>query len=330
MTATMVEQATQKMSAIFPTQPNKSTIHLLPKGAEMITYSVSDTLWIMAWMPDGYRRVQQEYTKSNDAFYNEFCEECRRNCFDFLSEYEDEGGEIDWDHPDLRNHCSVYDNGYSGQKCPEGNELEDETVDFNLAPMVFGISLNIHSKTYRFERCTDTAYFCAGRVDSDGAVLSTDITMAANVFGSEDYPEGICWGNNDRPETLRGIVESYFATPFNSDLLPLADFEENSNYMRRNSQSDKNYHLDVDENLLCKGSPDALMLLDAEQNVSSFFQMLTAGYKSLDKAPHIMMIPLFESKIEKNGYTFDGYLTSLDDVGKHWFVTHDGLIIGQV
>lgn len=330
MTATMVEQATQKMSAIFPTQPNKSTIHLLPKGAEMITYSISDTIWIKAWMPDSFQKVQQKSSKSNDAFYNEFCDECHRNCYDFLSQYEDEDGEIEWDHHDLQNHCNVYDNGYSGQKCPEGNELEDDDFDFELAPMVFGISLNIfNDSSQKFYKYSDTAYFCAGRTGPDGSVFSSALMMTANVFGSEDYPEGICWGNNDRSETLRGIVESYLTTPFNSDLLPLDEFENNSNIMRRISQVEDNFDLDEDETLICKAS-DALMLLDASQDVSAFFQMLTAGYKSLDKAPHIMMIPLFESKIEKNGYTFDGYLTSLDDVGKRWFVTHDGLIIGQV
>ena len=326
MSATVTEQPAQKMSIIFPTEPNKVNVHLLPQGAKLITYSVSDTLWIKAWMPDGFRQVQQDCVVNNEDFFHQHCEECHRNCYDFLSEYEDEDGEIDWDNPSLSNHCHVYDNGYTGQVCPEGNTLEPEYIDFELGPMVFGISLNhLNSRYPKFEREGDTAYFCSGYEENE-EFLTTDTYLAANVYGSSDYPGSICWGGNSYPNSLRGIVETYFNAPFNSDLLSLEQFEYNSN----NCSSDDNYEENTTEKVLCDFSPDALMLIDASEHSYAFFQMLTAGFKSLPEAPHVMMIPLFLSEVEKNGNTYSGYLTVTDDVGKQWFVTHDGLIVGQI
>jgi hypothetical protein len=331
MRATMLEQETKQMSVIFLNQPNKAKVHPLPKGSEMITFSVSDSLWIRAWMPDGYKNIHQEVKANDDDFHSTFCEVCPRNCCDFLSNYENDDGEVDWDNPDLKNHCSVYDEGYHGQTCPEGNEAEeDDVIDFRLSNMVFGIALNHRNTHYSKFYCDgDTAYLSAGKVGDDGNIHSTGTMMAANVFGGPDYPERICWGYNNTPKTLRGIVESYFETPFNNDLLPMKEFENNSRvsrYLANNGEFD----LEENEKLLSTESPDALMLLDAAEDVSAFFQMLTAGFKSVPDAPHIMMIPLFESKIEKNGGSFSGYLTSPDELNKQWFVSHDGLIIGQV
>jgi hypothetical protein len=330
MRATMLEQETKQMSVIFLNQPNKAKVHPLPKGSEIITFSVSDYLWIKAWMPDGYKNIHQEVKPDNDDFHNAFCDDCPRNCCDFLSNYEDDEGDVNWDHPDLRNHCAVYDEGYYGQTCPEGHGAEDDVIDFRLSNMVFGIALN-HLKTHysKFSLDGDTAYLSAGKVGDDGNIHSTETMMAANVFGCSDYPEGVCWGDNDRPQTLRGIVEAYFETPFNNDLLPMRAFEDNSRETRYLADNGEFYEKE-NEKLLSTESPDALMLLDAAEDISAFFQMLTAGFKSVPDAPHIMMIPLFESTIEKNGGFFSGYLTSPDELNKRWFVSHDGLIVGQV
>jgi len=93
----------------------------------------------------------------------------------------------------------------------------------------------------------------------------------------------------------------------------------------------KNRHdfCSTDDNYLCQGA-DQLIMVDAEKNKTAFFHLLTAGYKSLSKAPHIMILPVKESTIHKNGNVFEGYLTDEDSVGKQWFITTDGLLIGQV
>ena len=331
MSATILEQPTQKMSLIFPTEPSKTVVHPLPKKAERITYSVADTLWIKAWMSDGLYNIQQESDVSHDDFYHEHCDSCHRNCYDFLTEYEDEDGEIDWDTPELRNHCNVYDNGYSGQPCPEGNVLEPEEVDFELGPIVFGINLNhLNTRYPKFDKEGDTAYLCAGYEDADGNFHSTEKYLPANVYGNSDYPGNICWGNNDRPQYLSGIVESYFKTPFNSDLVPLKEFERASSEISFLSEDLTNFNENEEDKVLCNFSPDSLMLIDASSHAPAFFQMLTAGFKSLPEAPHIMMIPLFQSEVVKNGHTYSGYLTVKDDLDKQWFVTHDGLIVGQI
>ena len=73
-----------------------------------------------------------------------------------------------------------------------------------------------------------------------------------------------------------------------------------------------------------------MLLLDAGEDVTAFFHMIAAGFESLSNAPHIMMIPVKNSSFEKDGNTYSGYLTSEDNVGKKWFITMDGLLIGQV
>lgn len=332
--ATMMEQTKPQMSVIFPTEPNKVVIHPLPKEANLITYSVRDLLWIESWLPDGYKTINQEIDMDNDDFYHTFCDGCTRNCYSFLSKYEDEDNDVDWDHPDLNNHCNVYDDGYHGQHCPEGHSFDDSddsTINFSVAPMVFGIALHHLSEDHynrRFDKVTDTAYLCDGYEDEDG-FHRTDSLIASNVYGNSDDIGNICWGGNARPQNLANVVDTYFSSPFNNDLTPLPAFEQNSDdvksYVHNNA-----YHLDEGTKVLCNFSPDALMIIDASKDISAFFYLLSAGFKSIPEAPHVMMVPLFNKTVEKDGNTFDGYVTVNDAVDKEWFVTHDGLLVGQV
>jgi hypothetical protein len=327
MTATILGQATPKMSAIFPTEPAKVNIHLLPKEAEFITYNVKDTLNISAWMPDNFHQIVQENEMSYDDFYHSFCDGCERNCYSFLEQYMDEDGDVNWEDSDLQGHCSVYDDGYHGQHCPENNVRDNEDIEFTTSPMVFQISMSYIGETNRFANTTDSAYLCAARIE-DGQLMTTPTLMAANVFGDNYEVGNICWGNNDKPKHLREIVTEYFSTPFNNDLISLSRFQENCS----NIQHVLNYgEFNVTSNdvVLSQGA-DALMLLDAGENVSAFFTMLASGFKSLPEAPHIMAIPIFECTLEKNGHTFNGYKTTPDAVDKSWFVSLDGLLIGQV
>lgn len=332
MTATMKQpKETQVMSAIFPTQPPSAQIHLLPRNSQFISYEVDDTLTISAWMPNGFQSIIQTRSENQDEFYNDHCEGCERNCSNFLDEYEDEDGEIDWDCVPGGYHefCNVYEEGYHGQSCFYGNEMENSDFNLTIANMVFEISLNHIGEPPRFGRMNDSAYLQAGKIINN-RIYATETRMASNVFGSSDYPEGICWGNNERPDNLRLIVSNYSSTPFNNDLTSLSAFEDNCNFIRDSVNFDKFYNKSA-YTYLCSGKDaDALLFVDAESNIPAFFTLLSAGFNSLPEAPHVMMIPIKEVEIEKDGAHFTGYQTISDAVNRNWFVSMDGLLVGQV
>lgn len=323
------------MSVIFPTEPSKVNLHLLPKNVEMITYRVSDDLTISAWMPDGFERVEQTQETTNDDFYHKNCEGCHRNCYEFLSNYEDEEGDIDWNDPGLRGHCSVYDDGYYGQSCPEGYEKEDYDVSFDVGNMVFQIRLTHLGELPRFQYVGDSAFLQGGKLDYSGELVGTTPYMASNVFGDSYNPENICWGYNPKPKNLREMVTFYFTTPFNNDLSPVDVFEENSKNVRYHVENDyyESTTIFSGEKYLC-GTADAIMILDAEADIQAFYTMLMAGFKPLEKAPHVMLIPVVEHIFERNGGTYRGYKTVEDVVGKSWFISStgevEGLLVGQL
>lgn len=317
------------MSHIFPKNPSKVVVHHLPTKAEFFTYRICEMLTVSAWMPKGYQTIHQNDEMTHDEFYHEFCEDCARNCYGFLEDYLDEDGAVD--ESLLPNHCFVYDEGYTGQKCPLGNEKEDSTVNFTISGMVFEISFTYMNEKYgRFEAKGDTAYLCAGYVSEDNEIYSTYRHLPSNVFGSDEFPERICWGYNDVPDNLRGIVTNYFSTPFNNDLVNLYSFERNSNLVNRYVRDNKFYYNSSDK-FLCFGMyVDSLIMVDAEKDVTAFFTFLSAGFKPLEGAPHIMLIPAKETLIEKNGYHYKGYETTTDAVGKKWFISEEHLLIGQI
>jgi hypothetical protein len=320
------------MSVIFPTEPAKVKIHLLPKNTDAITYRVTDTLVISAWMSDGFQHIHQTTKMTDDDFYNQHCEYCDRNCHSFLDAYYDEeNGEVDWDHPDLEGHCSVYDDGYHGQYCPRGFEKEDNYISFDVSNMVFEIHLTHLGKIPRFEYVKDSAYLQGIEVEDGNLLKATHIEMASNVFGDSSYPEGICWGYNPKPKNLREMVTNYFSTPFNNDLVSLETFEENCYEIRNSSYSE--CEVGDEEMYLCK-SADALMVLDAEENIQAFYTMLMAGFKPLPKAPHVMLIPLVDCEFERNEKLYRGYNTIPDAVDKSWFISPNGedtgLLVGQL
>lgn len=322
------------MSAIFPTEPATVNIHMLPKAVDMVSYEVSDTLTLSAWMPDGFETIKQETYMSSDDFYDRHCDGCHRNCSSFLDDFRDEYGDIDYDHEDLEGHCHVFDDGYSGQHCPEGYRCERISISFDVSNMVFEVSLNHRGKPPRFNVLHDSAYLQRFELDDDfeqtRKFKSSEILMASNVFGDSYRPEGICWGYNTRPQNLREIVSGYFSTPFNNDLTNINAFEDNCKEMRHLSDY---YFERNDEKVLCENA-HAIMLLDAENNIQAFYTMLMAGFTPLPEAKHIMAIPLYEAEIERNGGVYRGFSTTPDAVGKSWFIsptdTDHGLLLGQL
>jgi hypothetical protein len=328
MPATILTHEAQQMSAIFPTKPPEGTLHFIPKNAEFISYRIGDNLVISAWMPDGFYTVETNITKTNDEFFEDYCDGCERNCSSFLDQYADEDGDINWD--DIPGgHCAVYDEGYHGQHCPLGNEEEEEPFDFSVSNMVFEIHLSHLGKWGRFSRQSDSAYLCAGKLTEDNQILATDVFMASNVFGSAEDLEGICWGYNTKPSNLSEIVSQYISTPFNNDLLHIRSFYENCDSTRSAIRVNDFFPVGAGDTYLCSGK-NALLLLDASKHVSAFFQMLSAGFTSLPKAPHIMILPLSETTINLGTHSISGYCTDLDAVGKSWFVSSSGEILGQM
>lgn len=321
------------MSYIFQAAPPQVKVHNLPRKAKFFTYGVNDRLTISAWMPDRFDTVNQTMRMTNDRFANEYCEGCERNCSSFLEEYFDEDGDID--HDRLGPHCFVYDEGYHGQHCPEGHVKEDEDVHFDIADMVFEIFLEVRNRDEIFVKRGDTAYLSAGYVSTeDGStmVFKTQSRSASNVFGSDRYPEAICWGATRRPETLREIVTNYTSTPFNNDLTRIPAFENHCEAIRDYVIGDSYDEAPSREyKFLCNGDGvDALIMLDAEHNIPAFFTMLCAGYKTLPELPHIMLIGASEATLERDGVTYRGYLTIPDAVGKQWFISNDLQLVGQV
>ena len=321
--------ATPTMSHIFQSAPPAVKIHKLPRKAKFFTYEATDHLTISAWMPDGFDSVNQEVRESNDQFYNNHCDGCERNCHDFLEEYLDEDGEVD-DYR-LGPHCFVYEDGYSGQLCPLGNVKQDMDISFDIADMVFEIDLEVRNRNRLFAKLGDSAYLSAGYVDEEAGpvVFKTHNYTASNVFGNASHPEAICWGGVRHPENLREIVTNYAATPFNNDLTKIPAFENHCELIRGDVASDA--YIESNQKFLCQGGGvDALIMLDAEDNIPAFFTMLCAGFTSLPELPHIMLIGATEATLERGGAAYQGYLTIPDAVGKQWFVSKDLQLVGQV
>lgn len=301
---------------------------MLPSGAEFFSYSVNENLIIKAWMPDGYSKINQHNSMSCDDFYNEFCEECERNCYTYLKDFMDDDNEIDWTEipGGESEHCYVYEEGYSGQYCPRGFVMEDTKIDFKIPNMVFQIGLNYKTGLFGVE--SDSARLRAGVIIND-QVYATNSYQASNVFGDSTVIDNICWGGNNAPNTLKGIVETYFNSPFNNDLLPITKFEENC----RNLLADVNvgnFSLSKD-NFICYGTQaDALILVHAEENKDAFFTLLSAGFKPLESLQCVIAIPILKTVVEKELALYSGYITLPDSVGKSWFLTEDGLLVGQV
>lgn len=324
------------MSKIFQDTPTSVIVHPLPKNAKYITYQIEDYLKLTAWMLDNYYHVSQDLSQGNDEFYYNYCEECERNCSDFIYSREDEDGEIDWSEVPggEEDHCYVYDNGYNGQYCPRGFEKQSDRVEFSVSNMAFQIQLIPNS----YVKYADTAFLCGSKVE-DGKFLTTDYRLASNVFGTDRHPGAICWGSgNTPPSNLRGIELQFFSTPFNNDLVPLNQFSDNVDYIQDllddgmfDTSDNKKPHNLIYNNMSSEVEIDTLIIVDADKHIPAFFTLLTAGFKSIEDAPHMMLIPARETEIEKNGMKFIGYETIPDDTGRKWFISRENnYLVGQI
>lgn len=325
------------MGKIFQDTPPEVIVHPLPKQAKYFTYNFSDSFYLTAWMPKDIYQVYLKSKESNDSFFERNCSDCERNCSSFLDQYRDEYGEIDWE--EVGPHCDVYDEGYYGQECPEGNTLEEYDYDFTVCEMAFRIGLtyrtNKKHKINRYFKSYDSAFLCASKLTEDGILLTSETKLPSNVFGYDDEPGLICWGRVRTPDTLRGIESSFFSSDFNNDLTKIPKFFDNVNQVHSDSGYPGSYSENEREFLLYNNESsehkvDTLVIVDADLHVDAFFTFLCAGFNPSKDAPHVMLIPAIETVVTKNGMTFNGYITIPDELGKHWFIHKDGVVLGQV
>lgn len=322
------------MSVIFPTQPAKVKIHPIPSNANFISYSNSfGAIALKAWMPSGLANFSYTesslYASDDDEFYLTFCESCERNC----SQYFSDTYKYDFslcrrtffnNLRDTEQDCTVYYHGYHGEECPLGNTLDDndEMTEVTISDTVITIFLNrrlLPSHSLKGE-----AVLCSGYVKDD-EVYTTQILRSGNCWTNN----AICWGDNRKPDNLRGMVNTYLYSSFNNDLTGLENYKNNNIRLEELKKNQNSYRKSMHDKFLCQGY-DNLMMLDAHDDIQAFYTMLMAGFTPLPEFPHYMLIPMDTCTIAKNDNYYLGYKTEADSVGRHWYVSSEGFLIGQL
>jgi hypothetical protein len=334
---------------IFPDQPALIRIYNLPAKADFISYSInSEYLTLRAWMPSGIGSFVAR-SSVNDAlnqFHQDHCAGCERRTTSYFREtypelFDDFG---DYNEGDMNNFfdsgrdCSVWWNGYRGQQCPRGFEspsLEENAIGTTISNMVFDAKFSYKRKgVNKFDHVRDNAHLQAGKLveENDKTVIyQTQALAAANVYcgDSDHYIYGpICWGANSYPTSLRGIAAKYFESRFNNDLLRLSAFTSHCAYIEDWKEKDE-YSICKNHKFVCSGY-DSMMFIDALHDVQAFFTMLMAGFKPIEESPNIMMVPMKTATIHKGDCMYMGYVTEPDAVGREWYVSTEGFLIGQL
>jgi hypothetical protein len=301
-------------SVLFSDSPARGNLHLLPKQTAAISYTFTpDRLFLAAHMEDNFAKVNQADPRSQ-GIYDDFY---RANC-------------INCTHEGGRRCESVRDYGVnSATVCPKGLTIvEEKWVSFDVAPAVFQMDLIIDSRENRFRVTNEyqKAFLQATQVVNNRIKFTRHRKNLANTRSSHI----ICWGRNCYPKSLKSMVKLFFDTPFNNDLTEIREFVQN-NKIVKNDIAEGNFFRTYAQNYkFIAEKADALFMLHAEDNISAFFWMISAGFKPLKEANYIMLLPLRETVIEHEGINYPGYLTMGDSCEKEWFVTKTGELIGQL
>jgi hypothetical protein len=301
-------------SVIFSESPAKGALHLLPKETTAISYNyTSDQLALAAHMEDNFVKVDQEDPR-NFSVYDRFF---RDNCYNcsFNAGYR----------------CnSVQGRGFhSYTVCPRGLTVpEPDKVTFDVAPTIFQMYLSLSSREQRFNNIHEgKAVIQATQINNNRIKLSRNRRALANTWGSDNR---ICWGRNERPKSLKSMVKLFFDTRFNNDLVKIHEFFTNNSVVKQDIETNNFFRTYSTRYSLITPKADALFMLHAEDSISAFFWMISAGFKPIKEASHLMLIPLTETKLEHEGVTYSGYLTNADACGKEWFVNKNGELLGQL
>jgi hypothetical protein len=302
-------------------------------------------------MPANISTIQltQSDSQLHNDFYGNHCVDCPLNTLLYYVENHRDCLDDDYcvmNHNTLyANSCAVYYRGFQGQPCTKGYEFKtDIDPTINVQNMVFQINLSYLGNRPRFQKSSDNAHLCAGYVDEKTTkIYKTREYSAPNVYSgpnSNYYNGNICWGStglrngeqvyqNFMPNSLRNMATMFFQSGTNNDLLPIRRFKQYNEELSDLKEDNKNYHESHFDKFLCSGY-DSLMLIDADADVQTFFTMVMAGFKPIPEAPHIMMIPLKNCTIERDGNFYFGYSTQEDSVGRCWYVSSEGYMIGQL
>lgn len=324
------------MTHLYPENPAKVNIHLLPSNADFISYRISDgCLKLKAWMPGDIASftLNSSESQEHNRFYANHCSNCERNTYSFYQNFENEHGCVDWDQLRADGDCIVYWGGYRGQTCHKGFIFESPKNDVvSISNCVIEISLDYLSSDKRYQvinEC-DNAHLSAGKFDDqNNHVWRTEPRRASNVFsGESDYDGYICWGQAKKPTNLREAAIVFLTSRPNNDLLNLSAFKENIDRCNNNKKQEE-YQLSPTDNFLCSGY-EALMIVDAQKNVQAFFTLLMAGFRPMEEIPHAIIIPIEQSSITRGDQLFFGYTTPEDSTGRKWYITSEGFLIGQL
>ena len=312
------------MSIIFPTEPAKVTIEPVPTSAEFISYHFTgDAFKIKAWMPSEFASYSAE--KPNwvvtDEFMTNNCHGCDRY------KYFEEGA-------DSEDYCGCWDMGSGyliNEGCPLGHTLTfGEVTTTVLSHLVVEASYSYKGPIeHRLKISGDPTFnihVCAGDFTEDGIVKCTSKKQAANVWGTHG---NVCWGyGSNYPKNIREAITSYITAPFNNDLMRLDAFSDNMRWAE-NQVANGYLNVSTSDKFLCAGY-DALMLIDGERDLQAFYTMLMAGFRPFPDAGHIMAIPLEQATIKNGDNLYFGYTTKEDSVGRKWYVSPEGYLIGQM
>jgi hypothetical protein len=336
------------MSIIFPSKPAPVAIQNLPTKAEFISYRIQEGyLKIKAWMKDGmgFIETSEDELDTYNDFHERYCDGCERITHDyFCDNYGNGDGYIDYNRAINSGECMVRFDGYEGQDCPEGHELSSTIPNrIELKNLVFEGSFFLTEKQVRsgrdeygekiwetverFKPFSFNVHLCKGDFDEDNNIIHTSKRPCSNVHCDYEAPSvgKVCWGEYDTPRNIREAVSVFTTTKFNNDLINVRTFIEGISDVENQTPFIKS----KDNNFLCAGY-DALMMLDGERDRQAFYTMLTAGFRSLPDAPHIMLIPLEQATIRKNDEFYFGYLTKPDSVGRQWYISSENYLIGQM
>lgn len=209
-----------------------------------------------------------------------------------------------------------------------------------LENIVFSCLARVKIST-RTQYITDTIKFYGVEFalsEDDKKVLSTREYSLPNTSGGVP-----CWGyrtdvNPGRSwqtdiarmnvGTAAGKVNTFINTTFNNDYLYLCTWvktiEEKKSAKKLSTNISSTMFLNVDHGY------DAFMTISRKDNPVAYFRMFAAGFRPSDSDSSFMMIPLKSGTMNYDGTDYEGYVTQNDKIGKGWFVTETGHLLGQV
>jgi len=302
------------MTSIFSDSPAVGKLHPLPEKIDAVSYNYTpDQLMIAAHTEDNAAKVDQRENLTSSQINNFFHENCYNCTFD-----------------ENRRCESVRRNGFNeNTNCPRGLEIpQPRQFQFDVAPTIFQIYLNLSNRNRRFEtNRLDRAILQATKVINKRIKLSRNKKALANTWNDNNV---ICWGSNEFPKNLRSMAKVFFDAPFNNDLVKIHQFESNNRVVKSDIEQDNFFRTYSTRHKFLAEKADALYMLHAEDNVASFFWMIAAGFKPIQEAKFIILLPLKKTEFEHNGVTYRGYLTPADACGKEWFINRNGELLGQM